>query len=221
MPSRKVSPPSPAMVVACVALAVALGGTTYAATALPRNSVGTPQIKKDAVTSPKVKHNAITGADVKESTLRRVPSATTAGTANAAFAAYQDYGAIALPTTEGPIATLKIPRPGKYVVSAKFEAFNNSGNANTSSFCKLSGGVGSPNGGAGGPIEIDQLGFNVGSQPKDDQTVVALQGGRSFPTAGQVALVCLDSGDGDVLARNIKVTAIQVAQLTFTSFHAP
>jgi len=220
MSSGKVSPPSPAMVVACVALAVALGGTTYAATALPRNSVGTPQIKKNAVTSPKVRNNAITGADVKESTLRRVPSATTAGTANAAFEAYQDYGDIALPTAEGPIATLKIPRPGKYVVSAKFEAFNNSGDANTS-FCVLNGGVGGVNGGAAGPIAIDQLGFNVGSQPYDDQTLVVLHGGRSFPTPGQVTLGCLDNGVGNVLARNIKVTAIQVAQLTFTSFHAP
>ncbi len=33
--------PSPAMVVACVALTVALGGTGYAAIKLPRNSVGT------------------------------------------------------------------------------------------------------------------------------------------------------------------------------------
>ena len=34
--------PSPAMVVACAALTVALGGTGYAAIKLPRNSVGTP-----------------------------------------------------------------------------------------------------------------------------------------------------------------------------------
>src|SRR5215207_7903494 len=37
--------PSPAMVVACLALGVALGGTGYAATQLvPRNSVGTLQV---------------------------------------------------------------------------------------------------------------------------------------------------------------------------------
>jgi hypothetical protein len=37
--------PSPAMVVACIALALALGGTGYAATQLaPRNSVGTLQV---------------------------------------------------------------------------------------------------------------------------------------------------------------------------------
>ena len=73
--------PSPAMVVACLALAASLGGTSYAAIKLPKNSVGTKQLKRNAVTSPKVKNNAITGADVLESSLARVPSAATAVTA--------------------------------------------------------------------------------------------------------------------------------------------
>ena len=38
--------PSPALVVACLALAITLGGTSYAAVTLPRNSVGTPQLKR-------------------------------------------------------------------------------------------------------------------------------------------------------------------------------
>jgi hypothetical protein len=66
------------MVVACIALSVALGGTSYAAIKLPANSVGTKQLKKNAVTSIKVKNNALTGADVLESRLGRVPSATNA-----------------------------------------------------------------------------------------------------------------------------------------------
>ena len=70
--------PSPAMVVACLALLIALGGTSYAAISLPRNSVGAKQLKKNAVTTPKVKNNAITGAKVIESSLGRVPSATNA-----------------------------------------------------------------------------------------------------------------------------------------------
>jgi hypothetical protein len=37
--------PSPAMVVACFALAIALGGTSYAAVSLPKNSVGTKQLR--------------------------------------------------------------------------------------------------------------------------------------------------------------------------------
>ena len=79
--------PSPAMVVACLALGVALGGTGYAAIKLPKNSVGTKQLKRNAVTSPKVKNNALTGADIKESTLGRVPSAANAVSAAHATAA--------------------------------------------------------------------------------------------------------------------------------------
>jgi hypothetical protein len=70
--------PSPAMVIACVALTVALGGTSYAAVSLPRNSVGTKQLKRNAVTSIKIKNNSVTGADVLESSLGRVRSATSA-----------------------------------------------------------------------------------------------------------------------------------------------
>jgi hypothetical protein len=74
--SRRI--PSPAMVVACLALMVALGGTSYAAIKLPANSVGTKQLKKGAVTGVKVKKNALGGAQVNESTLGKVPSAGSA-----------------------------------------------------------------------------------------------------------------------------------------------
>ena len=45
---------TPALVVATLALVVALGGTGYAALAIPRNSVGTRQLRNDAVTDPKI-----------------------------------------------------------------------------------------------------------------------------------------------------------------------
>ena len=91
---RLVRYPSPAMVVACLALLVSLGGTGYAAIKLPKGSVGTKQLKKSAVTSPKVKNNALTGADIKETTLGRVPLAALATTAtNAAHATVADSAA--------------------------------------------------------------------------------------------------------------------------------
>src|SRR5215218_6203508 len=70
--------PSPAMVVACLALLVALGGTGYAAIKLPANSVGTKQLKRGAVTGVKVKGNTLTGTQINESRLGPVPSATSA-----------------------------------------------------------------------------------------------------------------------------------------------
>jgi hypothetical protein len=61
--------PSPAMLIALVALIVALGGTSYAAISLPKNSVGTKQIRKGAVTKSKIRANAITSSKVKNRSL--------------------------------------------------------------------------------------------------------------------------------------------------------
>jgi hypothetical protein len=57
------------MVVACVALVVALGGVGYAAGVLPRNSVGTAQLKQRAVSGAKLKASSVTGAKVKDGSL--------------------------------------------------------------------------------------------------------------------------------------------------------
>jgi hypothetical protein len=48
-----------------LALFVALSGTAYAAT-LPRNSVGTAQLKRNAVTSAKVKPASLLGSDFRQ-----------------------------------------------------------------------------------------------------------------------------------------------------------
>ena len=57
--------PSPAMVVACIALLVALTGTSVAAvSALAPNSVGTPQLRANAVTTAKIKNRNVTGAKI-------------------------------------------------------------------------------------------------------------------------------------------------------------
>jgi hypothetical protein len=75
---------------ALLALFVALGGTTYAASGLvlPRNSVGARQLKTNAVINPKIKNGAVTGlkiannsvkgVDVDESSLGQVPLADNA-----------------------------------------------------------------------------------------------------------------------------------------------
>jgi hypothetical protein len=47
--------------IALTALFVALGGASYAALAIPRNSVGTPQLRSGAVTPPKLDGKLIGG----------------------------------------------------------------------------------------------------------------------------------------------------------------
>ena len=64
--------PSPAMVVACLALLVALGGTSVAAVnQLGRNTVDTPQLVNGAVTNPKIRNNAINSSKVANRSLLR------------------------------------------------------------------------------------------------------------------------------------------------------
>jgi hypothetical protein len=46
--------PSPAIVISVLALIVAMTGTGYAAISIPRNSVGTGQLRNGAVTGPKI-----------------------------------------------------------------------------------------------------------------------------------------------------------------------
>ena len=59
------------MAVALIALFVALGGVSYAAATLPRDSVGTAQIKRSAVTSAKVKDGSLLARDFKAGQLPR------------------------------------------------------------------------------------------------------------------------------------------------------
>src|ERR1700759_1075733 len=74
-------------VVAMLALFVALGGSAYAASQLPKNSVGPNQLKKNAVTTAKIENGAVTGAKVNVETLGTVPSATNANHATSADSA--------------------------------------------------------------------------------------------------------------------------------------
>jgi hypothetical protein len=84
-------------VMATIAVFIALGGASYAAMKLPKNSVGSKQIKKNAVSSAKIKNGAVTaakvrsgaltGAQINASTLGTVPSAVHAQDAQTARSA--------------------------------------------------------------------------------------------------------------------------------------
>jgi hypothetical protein len=73
-----------ANVVSTICLFIVLGGSAYAASQLPKNSVGTKQLKNKAVTGAKVKDGSLTGTDVNASTLGTVPKATSATSAGSA-----------------------------------------------------------------------------------------------------------------------------------------
>jgi hypothetical protein len=83
---------SPALVVSFVALLVALGGTSYAAFSLPRNSVGTRQLKNGAVTNKKLAKGAVSTSKIASGT--SVPNALHANTADTATSATNATNAI-------------------------------------------------------------------------------------------------------------------------------
>ena len=66
--------PSPALVVSVVALVVAMGGTSYAAITLPKNSVGSRQLRNNAVTSAKVRNGSLGKQDFRAGQLPAGPA---------------------------------------------------------------------------------------------------------------------------------------------------
>jgi hypothetical protein len=117
-----------ANVVATIALFVVLGGTSYAALQLPRNSVGSQQLKRNAVTAAKIKRNAVTaakirrnavtGSKVNEATLGKVPQA---GTADALGNFDYNAATVANPPGQNTPGTVSCD-PGQRVVGGGIRA---------------------------------------------------------------------------------------------------
>src|SRR6476659_3594793 len=80
MLARFLSQLSYANVVSTICLFVVLGGTAYAATALPNNSVGSAQLKANAVTSEKVRDGALLRKDFKAGQLLAGPRGSVGAT---------------------------------------------------------------------------------------------------------------------------------------------
>jgi hypothetical protein len=83
--------PSPALVIACVALFVSLGGVSYGiasgaitSRAIKNNTVSSKDIKNLTITAKDVKKNSLGGTSIRESRLGKVPNAAHADTADAA-----------------------------------------------------------------------------------------------------------------------------------------
>jgi hypothetical protein len=63
-----------ANVMSSIAVFLVLGGSAYAATQLPKNSVGSKQIKSNAVTSSKVRNGSLLSKDFKPGQLKAGPA---------------------------------------------------------------------------------------------------------------------------------------------------
>jgi len=106
--------PSPALVVSLVALFVALGGTTYAATSLPANSVGTAQIRNKAVTAAKINSHGL-----------KIQNAKSANTAQNATYAKTAQNATALGGYPASYFALAAIEPAHFTGAANQPVFQN------------------------------------------------------------------------------------------------
>ena len=75
---------------ATVAVFIALGSGAYAAIHLPKNSVGTKQLKKGSVTGVKVRNGSLTRADLKAGT---VPSTSPGSNGHPSHEGWHEVGA--------------------------------------------------------------------------------------------------------------------------------
>ena len=125
-------------VIALLALFIALGGTSYAVTALPKNSVGTQQIKKDAVTGAKVKNGSLSSADFAAGTLLKGDTGASGatgpqgatGATGAAGPAGAQYSSVDGDSQTNPIESnavsvasgdIYLDQAGKYAMFARFD----------------------------------------------------------------------------------------------------
>lgn len=198
--------PSPALVVAVIALVVATGGTSYAVAKLPRNSVGAIQIKRDAVTSAKVKAQAITtakladgsvtGAKVLDGSLTGADLA--AGTLAAAYRSDRD-ASTPLPLSSSSTTVLSTPTlpAGSYVLLARANV-RETGGALTTATCSI------------GDDAAQAIPLASG-----DVVALSLVATTTLSSAGTASLSCLEtSGGGALEVRQASVTAIRVESIT-------
>ncbi|HTR74975.1 MAG TPA: hypothetical protein VMH33_06910 [Solirubrobacterales bacterium] len=189
--------------IATLALFLALGGGAYAATQLPRNSVGTAQLKAGAVTSGKIARKArkqLRGnrgpQGPQGKTGKTGPKGATgaAGKAGAPGAdgtgpAFEVFGTNkAIGTTSGAVLAQNLSA-GAYVISANVVVEN--GSASTVS-CTLNGG-----GEAVGYVEAGKL------------TTLSLSVVRNLGGAGNATLSCAATGGATAKYANVIATQVK------------
>lgn len=220
-------------VVSYVALFVALGGTSYAAVALPKNSVGTPQLKPSSVTSAKVKNGSLLRKDFKTGELSVAGAgaaagagaqgpAGVAGTPGAKGEAGKDgllgdtgprgpsdgYSSAnnAVPTgISGAVEdSLSVPA-GAYVVTATADIENGGAGAAGAVTCLLKGGI--------FPFDTTVIDLPADGAA-DDRGAMALSGAVQF---GSDATLSVDCSNGAGVAGQIDhldIQAVRVATVT-------
>jgi hypothetical protein len=199
-----------------LALFVALGGTSYAATRLPANSVGASQLKANSVTSSKVRNGTLTARDFAAASLPVGPAGPRGDTGPKG-----DTGPAGLShayTSSGPdgsfisnigldLATIHLSA-GSYMLYADAVLQNI-----TAARVAMSCGLGDPGLGVGSrAVDLLQVDLQPGASPDVARVPISLIGVINLAQSDTVGLECDSSGaPGSVNYFGADIGAIQVA----------
>lgn len=188
-----------ANVVASLALFVALGGGAYAAVAVPRNSVGAPQLKNRAVTPAKV-----AASTRRLFRGRRGARGVTGPTGPSdAFIAVGSSGDLSAGYVK--VASITVP-PGNYLLQAKIVIHTPATNTAAVADCTVS-----PT--ANGSVIVDKGSVTLPAYAKHQSSgVISLAAGRTFTSATTVSLACKAS-DGLASFEDDRIWAINTGSL--------
>jgi hypothetical protein len=221
-----------ANVMSTIAVFAALGGGAYAATALPKNSVGAAQIKKNAVASAKVKDRSLLAKDFKAGQLPAGAKGDNGAAGEKGEKGEKgEQGAQGIQgiqgiqgvqgergpsdgfvsannsgtTTVGAGAEDVLGLPaGDFVVNATADVENGVTGAAGSVTCQLKA--------AGLPIDTSVVELAADGAPVDHGTV-ALSGAVHFNSTNNVSVDCANTASAGQLV-NLDIQAVQVADIT-------
>jgi hypothetical protein len=220
--------PSPAMIVALIALFLSLGGVSYGVATgfidsreLKNNAVSTKDLKNNDIRSGDVRNNGLTGTDIANRSLRSVdfregelPAGATGATgprgpSDTFVADESDDSFTPVATTRTELGTLSVPA-GKYLIFAKATLNNN--DATVASWnCDLTAGTSTDATGGGA--------LPVGAQGADDREILTLSVSHEFAAPGSISLGCSASVSGN--AGMVIINAVRVETLSKTEFPGP
>lgn len=235
-----------ANVISTLCLFLLLGGGAYAAIRLPRNSVGSRQLKpkavrtgilarnavrtgklapeaatagkiaKNAITTNRIRDNAVTGAKVKESTLGTVPSASEADSAATAVVANHAYTAYHDAEVAVPPSTYGTVGTLHIPQPGAYVILAKLFVVNHSSGIEYATGACR----LVAPGAIDQTDFSVGPTFDTLTEAISLQVSPVLTAATDVVIRCVyqSTTTADIQVAWQKITAIQVAGRTTTGF---
>jgi hypothetical protein len=222
--------PSPALVVASLALLFALAGTGIASVAQvpPKNSVGTAQLKNNAVNAAKIASNAVTASEIASNAVGAAEIASNAVTAaeiasNAVTSAELASGAVTaadvasgvIPPSEGHVRF----QNGPFAIPAALTTLSSLTISNAGSYIIWAKAYITVTSGATITVtcrveadaDFDQARTSMGG---DASQTISLIVAHVFAAAGSINFRC--SGTGEATANFIKIAAMRVGTLTNT-----